>query len=366
MESTFGSYKRVFMLGIDGMGAFNKYAETPNMDKLFENGATTYSALASRPTSSAQCWTSMLTGAIPEVHKLTNSNMHPIAELPTVFRLIKNAYPEAETAAFTDWAPIAEEIITPNGGVTAYDVGDEDGLCDRLLEYLDAHDPKMLFIQFNSVDSAGHRSGYGSEFHLERIAHSDELLGKLIAKYKEKGYFEDTLFMVTADHGGTPGGENGGSHGGWSDGEKYVFLGISGKNINKGQIGEISLRDFPAIVLHALGINSPEFNVRGYASQMPIGVFEDAGIKDRVVIYPKQEEFERKERRQPDKSSPEYIGNFIDISKIRFWQTFENGINDETGNCEVSTVKGLVKTYNNGFIGKSGEFGKSDRSHVVL
>ena len=358
MANTFGSYKRVFMLGIDGMGAFNEKTDTPNMDKLFANGATTYTALASRPTISAQCWTSMLTGATPEVHKLTNGDMHPIPELPTIFKFIKDVFPDAETAAFTDWSPIAKEIISPDGGLTAYDVGHDDELCERLLTYLDDHEPKMLFIQFDSVDGAGHRAGYGSPTHLERITHVDEMLGKLIAKYEEKGIFEDTLFIVTADHGGTP-GENGhgGGHGGWTEGEKLVFLGIAGKNIKKGQIGEVSLRDFPAIVLHALGVKAPEFNPKGYAAQMPLGVFEDAGIEDRYEVYPKQKIFEHKERVQPAKDSAEYIGNFLDENRIKFWQTYENGIEDETGKCKVTTEKGLVKTYNNGFIGKSGEFG---------
>ena len=70
MEKTFGSYDRVLMIGVDGMGSFNSRASTPNIDKLFENGAVTYTALSSRPTVSGPCWTSMLTGAIPEVHML--------------------------------------------------------------------------------------------------------------------------------------------------------------------------------------------------------------------------------------------------------------------------------------------------------
>lgn len=360
MGKTFGSYKRVFMLGIDGMGAFNGKTETPNMDKLFANGAMTYTALASSPTISAQCWTSMLTGSTPEVHGLTNGDMHPIPNLPTIFKLIKEKYPEAETAAFTDWSPIAKSIISPDGGLTAYDVGHDDDLCDRLLVYLEEHDPKMLFVQFDSVDSAGHHFGYGSDVHLERITHVDGLLGKLLAKYEERGFSSDTLFIVTADHGGTPGTNgSGGGHGGWSDAEKFVFLGVAGKNVKHGEIGEVCLRDFPTIVLHALGVETPEFNINGFAGQMPIGIFEGEGVLDRIEVFPKKTAFERIERLQPEKGHPDYIGNFIDPEKISFWQTFENGIEDVSSNCSVSTKRGFVKTYNNGFVGKSGEFGNS-------
>ncbi len=352
MTSTFGTYKRVLMLGIDGMGAFNKYANTPNMDKLFANGAMTYNAMAAYPTISSVNWPCMLIGAIPEVHKQEHG-MHPIPELPTVFGHIKKAFPDADTAAFTDWSPIAMEIISPDGGAGFLDVGEEDGLCERILKYLDDHDPKLLFIQFDGVDGAGHRDGYGSQHHLDEISHNDELLGKLLAKYDERGFTEDTLFIVTADHGGTVGG----SHGSWTDVERFVFLGVAGKNVKKGQIDDVHIRDFPAIVLHALGIEAPAFDPDSFAAQMPTGIFEDAGVTERKELYPTMTVDKCKIDKQPEKDSPEYIGNFIDEDRIMFWQTFENGVEDVTGKCKVTTERGLIKTYNNGLIGKSGEFG---------
>lgn len=358
-DKSFGAYKRVFMLGIDGMGAFNRLADTPCMDALLENGATTYTALASKPTISAQCWTSMLTGAAPEIHGLTNSDMHPIKELPTLFRILREKHPEAELAAFTDWSPIVKDLLAPEGCLSACDTGKDDGLTDRLLAYLDGNDPMFLFIQFDSVDGAGHRNGYGSQGHIERIAHVDGLLGKLIDKYKEKGIFDDTLFIVTADHGGTP-GENGqgGGHGGWTDGEKLVFLGVAGKNIKHGEIGEACMRDFPAIVLHALGIKAPEFNKNGYAAQLPINIFDDAGVRERVEVI-RETDVEVVHRAQPDKSGSDYIGNFINEEKIALWLDFENGIEDACGKCTLKTQRGIVKTYENGVVGKSGEFGNA-------
>ena len=352
-RNSFGSCKRVFMLGIDGMGAFNRYTDTPNMDRLFAHGAVTYQALASKPTVSAQCWTSMLTGAIPEVHGLTNDNMHPIPGLPTVFAMIRAAEPDAETAAFTDWSPIAREILGPEGGLSTYDVGPDDELCEKILAYLEDHDPRMLFIQFDSVDGAGHTFGYGSEGHLARISHVDGLLGRLIAKYEEKGMAEDTLFLVTADHGGT---EYCG-HGDWSDTERFVFLGVAGKTVTEGQIGEASLRDYPAIVLHALGMEAPAFDPAGYAAQMPVGVFADVGVTDRRPVYPEFVPYEPVKRSQPQSGTPEALENFIDPDSIRFWLTFENGVEDASGRCSVTTERGIVKTYNNGYIGKIGEFG---------
>ena len=351
MSSTFGTYQRVFMLGIDGMGAFCRQTPTPHMDRLFENGAVSYTVLASRPTISAQCWTSMLTGATPAVHQLTNSSMHPIDSLPTILRLVRNAYPHAESAAFTDWSPIAREIISPSGGADTLDTGHDDELVERLLDYLDVHDPKLLFVQFDSVDHAGHRFGYGSSDYLERITHVDGLLGKILEKYHARGYDKDTLFLVSADHGGTPDG----NHGGWTPGEREVFLGIAGKNVLKGTIGETYLRDYPAIVLWALGIEAPAFQPKGYAAQMPTGIFPDAGVTCRQPVFDPPRRFACRPEPEPD--SPDHISRFLPEAQILLRLNFEQGTQDAQGSCSVAPLRGLIKRYNDGIRGHYGELG---------
>ena len=45
-DSTFGAYKRVFIIGIDGAGRFIKDADTPNFDRIFKDGAVNYTARA--------------------------------------------------------------------------------------------------------------------------------------------------------------------------------------------------------------------------------------------------------------------------------------------------------------------------------
>lgn len=351
MSSTFGSYKRVFMLGIDGMGDFCSQTPTPHMDRLFENGAVSHHVLASKPTISAQCWTSMLTGATPAVHQLTNSCMHPIPGLPTIFGYVRSTYPDAPSAAFTDWRPIAQEIISPTGGADTLDTGHDDELVERLLAYLDQNDPKLLFIQFDSVDHFGHKYGYGSAEYLERITHVDGLLGKLLDKYQERGLWEDTLFIVTADHGGTPWG----SHGGWTVAEREVFLGVAGKNVQKGVIGEICMRDFPAIVLWALGVEAPAFNPQGYAAQMPLGIFPDAGVVSRQQVFdpPKNYAFQP----EPETDSPRHIHHFLPRENILLRMNFEQGIEDAEGRCKITPVRGIVKRYGDGIRGSYGEMG---------
>ena len=60
---SFGAYKHVFIIGIDGAGRFIKDADTPNFDRIFKDGAVKYTARAEVKTDSGPNWGAILTGA---------------------------------------------------------------------------------------------------------------------------------------------------------------------------------------------------------------------------------------------------------------------------------------------------------------
>ena len=55
-------YEHVIIVGIDGMGAFNVKADTPNLDRIFADGALTNVGKTISPTATAACWLSSFTG----------------------------------------------------------------------------------------------------------------------------------------------------------------------------------------------------------------------------------------------------------------------------------------------------------------
>jgi len=252
-------YKRVAILGIDGMGKFNAKASTPCMDELFANGAVIYDAVTSVPTISGECWGSMLHGVGPKTHGLTNAvaSTKPYdvnSPYPSIFRAAREAMPEAKLASFSHWNPINTGIIEDNLDVCKGHINDDTQLCDMILGYLDANDPTLLFVQFDEVDGAGHKFGYGAKMFLEKITEIDALIGQVVVKYREKGWAEDTLFIVSADHGGNR--RHG--HGGRSRNEKLIFIGFAGKTVKAGTIAKMNVKDIPAIAAHALGLKAPE------------------------------------------------------------------------------------------------------------
>ena len=273
------SYNHVIVLGIDGAGAFIKDADTPHFDRIFAEGAVTYGALASNPTISAECWGSMLLGIGPEVHKLTNgivsSTPYPTdSAFPSIFHRVREVMPEVELGSFCDWNPITFGIVENDRNVTSATARDTE-LIPMICEYIRDKKPTFLFTQLDSVDGAGHRFGYGSEKHLQRIHEVDAFVNDVYKTVKEAGMLDDTLFLLIADHGG-----NGTGHGGWTDGEKYVTFAAIGRGVQKGSVGDMNIRDLAAIVLYALGIEAPAFDEQGWTAQVPEGLFIDAELPE--------------------------------------------------------------------------------------
>ncbi|MBQ5906065.1 MAG: alkaline phosphatase [Clostridia bacterium] len=269
-------YSHVIVIGVDGAGHWFKEADTPCFDKIFADGAITYNALSSKPTISAECWGSMLIGVGPEVHKLTNSRVSTwpyniFSKFPTVFKRIRKAYPDAELGSFCDWNPITKGIVEKFMGVSHMTARDKE-LTPLICKYIKEKKPDFLFIHFDSTDGAGHKNGYGTPEHIKAIIEVDKLIGEV---YSAAEALEDTLFMVIADHGGTKEENGKGNHGGWTDEEKYVTFAAAGKGIINGEIKAMNIRDLAAIVLYAFGIDAPDFNEKGWTSQIPEGLFSD-------------------------------------------------------------------------------------------
>ncbi len=277
-------YSHVIVCGIDGAGAWFKDAATPNFDRIFANGAVTYSALSSNPSISAECWGSMLLGVGPEVHKLTNfvvsENPYPLdSAFPSLFRRIREVYPDAELGSYCDWNPITAGIVEGNLNVSSATAKDDE-LTPIICDYIRNKKPDFLFIQMDSVDGAGHRNGYGTPAHLARISEVDVLINDVYNAAVDAGIVDDTLFIVIADHGGANREDGTGTHGGWSDEEKYVTFAVCGKNVKCGEISNMNIRDLAAIVLYAFGIESPSLDEKGWTAQIPLGIFNDNNISE--------------------------------------------------------------------------------------
>ncbi|MCR5560519.1 MAG: alkaline phosphatase family protein [Bacteroidales bacterium] len=342
---SFGAYKHVVIIGMDGAGAFFRNTDTPRCDEIFAGKATTYQSLMAMPTMSAQGWASILHGVLPEFHGCTNSIIEktPYPEnspYPSIFRVARAAMPEAELASFVEWNPINIGIVENNISVEKGTGADDAEVTGKILTYLKSKTPTLMFVQFSSPDDIGESYGFGTDIYLSTISTVDALVGRIYDQLKLKGILDDTLIMVTADHGG-----KGKSHGENSDEEKYVFLGVSGKTVANGTIEGAEGRDVAAIAAYALGLQCPDT----WTGRVPAGVFKDV---TNVGDHKEMEVPGKKYREHETEPTPALsnMENLLSGHNVVAYFPFDGNINDAFG--KVSTTKSGTLNYYDAYFGQ--------------
>ena len=224
------------------------------------------------------------------------------------------------------------------------DTGNDPEVSAQVVKYIQNNDPTLVFVQFDSVDGAGHGSGYGTSKHLAAITAVDKLIGDIYDAVKQKNILDETLFIVSADHGGTPEG----SHGGDTEAERYVFLGVAGPTVViGGRIQNPEVRDIAAISAYALGLDFPET----WTGIVPGGLFQGVEAMERHEMDPEDipvSEF----RKHQTEATPE-IGNLKDIlsgHEIVAYLPFDGDGKDALG--KVETVANGKLYYSDAYYGK--------------
>lgn len=260
--------KHVVLIGLDGWGAYSvEKADMPNVKRLMAEGSYTLKKRSVLPSSSAVNWASMYMGAGPELHGYTEwgsqtpelpsrvVNAHRI--FPTVFSLLREAAPDAEIGNICEWAGIRYVVDTlalsydkhitekPQNPATAH--------C--AVEYIRKAHPTLVNIVFDEPDHVGHSVGHDMPEYYEKLHELDGYIGQIIQAVDEAGMTDETIFIVTADHGGIQKG-----HGGKTMEEMETAFIIAGKGIKKGYEFEESMMQFDcaATIAYIFGLEQPQ------------------------------------------------------------------------------------------------------------
>ncbi|MBQ7599649.1 MAG: alkaline phosphatase family protein [Clostridia bacterium] len=324
-------YKHVVILGVDGGGAAFKQADTPNLDRIFENGSVTYTAQCMTPSISGQCWGSMLHGVLPEYHGCNNSMSTPYpsdSNFPSIFRVVRESDPGCSLASFNNWTVINNGILEGDLGIYM-DSGNDDAVAGKIVNYLEKNQPRLMFVQFDSVDGAGHSYGCNSQIYLDQISHIDSLIGGIYDKMVDTGMMEDTLLIVAPDHGHKPTG----GHGGNSDEEMNVMIAVAGKTVVKGAMGEADLRDIASMALYALGLEQPA----SYTGRVPAGVFPGVDETERpVYTAPAVVRYQHEGDETPAEGSGKTLFDYMGSENISAYLPLDGDLTDKVGTYNIS------------------------------
>ncbi len=258
--------KHVVVIGVDGLSPDGiRRARTPNIDSLCKTGACTMHARGVMPTSSSPNWASMIMGAGPEQHGVTSNQWMPdkfeIAPVckglggifPTMFGALREQRKDQVIGIFHDWEGfgrlvergVADLMENPKGPAATV---------ERAVAFLKERRPALTFIHLDHVDHAGHEHAHGSPQYVAAVEEADRLTGVVIQGLKDSGLWEQTVLLLTADHGGT-----GKKHGGATMAEIEIPWVIHGPGIRKGHriASPVNTVDTAPTILRLLGVKAP-------------------------------------------------------------------------------------------------------------
>lgn len=281
--------KHIVVIGFDGLspdGLLN--ADTPTFDKLINEGASTLHARSVLPSSSSPNWASMIMGAGPEQHGITsnawerdNLTLPAITQnepfiFPTIFGLIDRQKPSAEIGAIYHWGGFGRLF---EKGAVDFDVNpkSEDETAEAFRTYYSEKSPDFTFVHFDHVDHAGHEFGHGTPKYYASVKKADSLLSTVIKTIEKSSGLENTLVIISSDHGGL-----GKGHGGESLQEMEIPFILWGKGIKKGYkiLYPVYQYDNAATVAFALGLKKPN----AWIGRPVQEAFEGFQVKDEYPI----------------------------------------------------------------------------------
>ncbi len=258
--------EHVIIIGIDGMSSEGLHdAVTPVMDSLITQGSIVWQARAVLPSVSSPNWASMIHGAGPEQHGITSNDWQPdgtgmppviVGEngrFPSIFDIVRAQRPTAEMGSIYHWDGFGRLYDRQAVNHDAH-YSTPDSSAQQFSQYLATHKPVFAFIQLDHVDGAGHRHGHMSEGYLQSITHADSLIGIILEGIHQAGITDNTLVMITSDHGGIEYG-----HGGETLEEMTIPVIFSGRGIKSGyQVQQPTyIYDLAATAAFALRLSPP-------------------------------------------------------------------------------------------------------------
>lgn len=206
----------VIILAFDGWGASSfEAAEMPFLKSMLPESAWTLHKRSILPTSSACNWASMFKGAGPEAHGYIDWDTSKPAfnityadtkgNFPSLFSVYREAYPERETGYLYQWEGMRYLFDMEDFSYTQQfplSEAGSDAMRDAAISYILEKKPSLAFFAWDYPDHTGHTTGWYTGAYMNELSHIDSIIEGIVNACKEAGIFDNTLFVITSDHGG--------------------------------------------------------------------------------------------------------------------------------------------------------------------
>jgi predicted AlkP superfamily pyrophosphatase or phosphodiesterase len=194
---------RVLILTIDGLRPDAiPAAPMPNLLKLMETSAYTLNARTVFPSVTLVAHASMFGGVCPSKHGVYWNDYLPLLGYAIGTDLFDLAHAAGLQTVMHIGKEKLRQVTEPSSTDIFTYVNDRDlVVTQRLLDDF-PQDFGLLFVHFPLVDGMGHVYGWMSPEQLSVAFRADEALGLILDELEARGLRDETLIIVTSDHGG--------------------------------------------------------------------------------------------------------------------------------------------------------------------
>jgi arylsulfatase A-like enzyme len=201
--------RRAIIISIDGLRPdVLLRANAPRMREMMHDGSFTFWARSTAVSITLPTHVSMLTGVEPQVHGIHWNAGLPLAE--PVYPKVSTIFELATKAGYTTGAVAGKSKFDVLGKPGTIDhaywpdeaKSDDADVAANAQQMLRSHRPEVFFVHFPGVDNVGHKIGWGTPAQLAAVAEADACVGAIRDTLAELKLAEQTLIILTADHGG--------------------------------------------------------------------------------------------------------------------------------------------------------------------
>ncbi len=201
--------ERLVLIIVDGLG-FSCVDDMPTLKDIAARGAA-FSLSVDLPSLSHPAWTTLLSGAPPEVSGVTTNESNGPVAVDTLFDSARRAGMRAVVAGDAGMQGLFGASVSDGA---YYDTPTEqacrqadEAVLRRVLDEISRGDSGLVVGHFSSLDFAGHAFGARSAQYRATAAQIDAMVSKIMSAVD----LASTALIVTSDHGHTARGGHGGA-----------------------------------------------------------------------------------------------------------------------------------------------------------